>query len=291
VAANGSSTAGKAACASDDGLRGSGWLHDSTVDFGECPGGFPWGVRNAVHNLRAAKEHMQHADLVVAWGTSLSILANYFDPWHAESKWAKPPPIGLRLAPTTAVVDGDAALITAAKPPPIGLRLAPTTALVDGDEAKPPPIGLRLALDPWHAESKGAKPPPIGLRLAPTTALVDGDEAPITASSKGAGGSSNEHGGSSGDSHARPKKHRRRASVRPCRLVIINKGATLDEEIAELKIEADVDEVSGMLLRHLGLPLPPPYDPQADPLLAAAVAPAPGEPQAPWTIAMAVAEL
>ena len=216
--ANGSCTAGKAACAIDDGLRGSGWLHDSTVDFGECPGGFPWGSLNAVHNLRAAKEHMQHADLVVAWGTSLSILANYFDPWHAESKWAKPPPIGLRLA------------------------------------------------------------------------LADGDEAPITAPSKGAGGSSNEHGGSSSENHVRPKKHRRRVLVRPCRLVIINKGVTLDEEIAEIKIEADVDEVSGMLLRHLGLPLPPPYDPQADPLLAAAVAPAPGEPQAPWTIAMAVAE-
>jgi len=24
--------------------RGAGWLLDSTVDFGEMPGGFPWGA-------------------------------------------------------------------------------------------------------------------------------------------------------------------------------------------------------------------------------------------------------
>lgn len=51
-------------------LSGTGWLVDSTVDFGESPEGFPWG-RNSVHALRVASEHMRHADLVVAWGTSL----------------------------------------------------------------------------------------------------------------------------------------------------------------------------------------------------------------------------
>ena len=61
--------------------EGPGWLLDTTVDFGEMPGGFPWG-HNAVHNVAAAKRHMQLADLVVVWGSSLSVLANYFDPWH-----------------------------------------------------------------------------------------------------------------------------------------------------------------------------------------------------------------
>ena len=42
-----------------------GVLLDSTVDFGESPGGFPWGA-NPVHNVAAAKWHMQRADLVVA---------------------------------------------------------------------------------------------------------------------------------------------------------------------------------------------------------------------------------
>ena len=68
------------------------------MDFGESPGGFPWG-RNPVHNMQVAKEHMQLADLVLVMGSSLSILANYFCPWRPESKWAKPPPDGLRLAP------------------------------------------------------------------------------------------------------------------------------------------------------------------------------------------------
>ena len=166
--------------------------------------GFPWGD-NRVHKLRAAKEHMQLADLVVAWGTSMSILANYFDPWHRESRWAQPPPKGVRLA--------------------------------------------------------GA------------------EEAPAEAA--GGGG----RGGRGG-----AKRPRRRAAVRPCRLVIINRGRALDEDLAELKIEADVDEVAAKLLRELGLPPPPPYDPQADPLLAAAVPPAAGEPRPPWTIAAALME-
>ena len=66
------------------------------------PGGFPWGT-NAVHNVAAAKRHMQLADLVVVWGSSLSVLANYFDPWHPDSRWAKPPPVLtliLTLTPT-----------------------------------------------------------------------------------------------------------------------------------------------------------------------------------------------
>jgi hypothetical protein len=66
---------------------GAGWLLDSTVDFGERPAGFPWGP-NPVHNIAAAKENMRRATLVVALGSSLSILANYFDPWDPNSKWA-----------------------------------------------------------------------------------------------------------------------------------------------------------------------------------------------------------
>ena len=66
---------------SGGGLVGRGWLLDSTVDFGEAPGGFPWGMANEVHSVVAAKEAMRRADLVVVWGSELSILANYFDPW------------------------------------------------------------------------------------------------------------------------------------------------------------------------------------------------------------------
>ena len=228
---------GNGGAAAADGLEGRGWLADSTVDFGECPAapdpdhpphpsseplrptphphpdpgecpsGFPWGAENPVHNLAAAKEAMRRADLVVAWGTSLSILANYFDPWHKDSKWALPPPKGLRLA--TAVEESAA------------------------------------------TASKG---------------------------SRGGGGAS---------VHKRP---RRRTAVRPCQLVIINKGPTLDEELAALKIEHDVDATAAALVRHLGLPPPPPYDPRADPLLADALAPEPGEPRAPWTITAALEE-
>ena len=39
---------------------------------------------------------MQKADLVLAVGTSLHVIANYFDPWDAESVWAKQRPKGLR---------------------------------------------------------------------------------------------------------------------------------------------------------------------------------------------------
>ena len=64
--------------------NGPGWLVDSTVDFGELPGGHPWGA-NAVHNYAEAQRHMRHTDLVVVWGSELSILANYFDPWNPRS--------------------------------------------------------------------------------------------------------------------------------------------------------------------------------------------------------------
>ena len=56
----------------------------------------------------------------------------------------------------------------------------------------------------------------------------------------------------------------------------------LDEEFAELKIEADVDEVAMGLLRSLGLPTPPPYDRSKDNLLSSAQLPLLGEPSAPW---------
>ena len=193
-------------------LEGAGWLLDTTVDFGECPAGFPWGASNPVHNLAAAKRAMQHADLVVAWGTSLSILANYFDPWCPASKWSKPPPRGLRLATT-----GEA------------------------------------------------------------TAGTAGEVA-------GGGGGSGGSGGGEGDARASKRSRPRPGRVSRCRLAIVNKGATLDEELAELKIERDVDEVAAALLAHLGLPAPPPYDARRDPLLAAAVDPAPGEPRSSWRI-------
>lgn len=61
-------------------LSCGGKLLDTVVNFGEEPCGEPWG-HNAVHNLVAALDAMCSADLVVAWGSSLSVIANYFDPW------------------------------------------------------------------------------------------------------------------------------------------------------------------------------------------------------------------
>ncbi|KAJ1457053.1 DHS-like NAD/FAD-binding domain-containing protein [Pelagophyceae sp. CCMP2097] len=145
---------------------GPGWLLDSTVDFGEAPSGFPWG-NNAVHRVEAAKDHMRRADLVVVWGSTLSVLANYFDPWHPHSKWARAP--------------------------------------------------LRL-------------------------------------------------------------------SRKKCKLVIVNKGKACDDELALIRIEADVDAVSAKLLELLGLPPPPAYDVTEDPFLKTVRQPFAGEPAAPWRI-------
>ncbi|KAL1507082.1 hypothetical protein AB1Y20_007943 [Prymnesium parvum] len=160
--------------------EGAGWLVDSTVDFGETPGGFPWG-KNSVHRVEAAKAHMQLADLVVVWGSSLSVLANYFDPWCPSSKWAAPPPRGLRKA----------------------------------------------------AAAGGKK---------------------------------------------------RGRDVAPCLLAIVGRGKVLDEEMAVVKIEEDVDIVAEELLSLLGMPPPPPYSHASDPLLLAAEQPFEGEPAAPWRI-------
>lgn len=57
-----------------------GKLLDTAVNFGESPCGDPWG-NNSVHNLVGALDAMSGADLVVAWGSSLGVIANYFDPW------------------------------------------------------------------------------------------------------------------------------------------------------------------------------------------------------------------
>ena len=140
---------------------------------------------NDVHGVASAKQHMQLADLVVVWGSSLSVLANYFDPWHPGSRWAKPPPAGLRLAP--------------------------------------PP----------------AKASP---------------------------------------------KSSRRTKPRPCLLAVVSRGDVLDQELATIKIDDDVDGVAAELLQLLGVPPPPEYEPAADPFVQQAVAPFPGEPAAPWTI-------
>ena len=190
-------------------LEGVGWLHDTTVDFGECPGGFPWG-HNSVHNMQVAKHHMQLADLVLVMGSSLSILANYFCPWRPESKWAKPPPEGLRLAP-----------------------------------------------------------PP---------------EAAASSSRAGGGakGADAQSGSAAERDGAGSKRKGKAARTSKCRLVIVNRGPTLDEELAALKIEVDVDRVCEELLRQLGLPSPPPYCTDADPLRRRVVQPHDGEPSAEW---------
>ena len=65
---------------------------------------------------------------------------------------------------------------------------------------------------------------------------------------------------------------------------MINRGKALDEELAAVRIESDVDEVMRLLLKHLGLPEPPPYEPSTDPLLQMAEQPRAGEPGAPWRI-------
>uniref|UniRef100_A0A6U3XY32 Regulatory protein SIR2 homolog 7 n=1 Tax=Octactis speculum TaxID=3111310 RepID=A0A6U3XY32_9STRA len=64
-------------------------LLDTCVDFKEMPDGAPWGV-NPVHQMGRAQDAMKRADLVVAWGSSLDVLANYFDPWDPESEeWGR----------------------------------------------------------------------------------------------------------------------------------------------------------------------------------------------------------
>ena len=158
---------------------------------------------------------------MVVWGSSLSVLANYFDPWHPESKWAKPPPRGLRLAPPL---------------PP----------------AKPP----------------AAKPP------------AKRSKSPI-------GGSGS--GGSGGSGAAAAAGTRRAAKPRPCLLAIVSRGDVLDEELATVRIDDDVDGVMAELLPLLRVPPPPPYDPATDALVAQAVAPLEGELAAPFTIEAALA--
>ena len=39
--------------------------------------------------MAAARAKMRAVDLVVVWGSTLNILANYFDPWDPASRWAK----------------------------------------------------------------------------------------------------------------------------------------------------------------------------------------------------------
>ena len=69
-----------------------------------------------------------------------------------------------------------------------------------------------------------------------------------------------------------------------CRLAIINKGKAEDEEYAELKIEADVDETMAELLQELELAVPPEYCSDLDPVLRQALQVAEGEAAAPWKI-------
>lgn len=68
-------------------------------------------------------------------------------------------------------------------------------------------------------------------------------------------------------------------------LVVVNRGACLDEELAALRIGGDVDQVVCELLKVLWVPDPLPYKPCDDGLLKLAVPPSQGEPRAPWTIA------
>ena len=237
------------------GLRGRGWLLDSTVDFGEMPGGYPWGD-NPVHNVGAAKAHMRRADLVVVWGSSLSILANYFDPWHPDSKWAKPPPSGLRLGPSPVDLG----------PSPVGADASSSgagggRAATEGGAAKRPRRKRGEKVAPCHLviinqgeDMHTCTRAHASTKVPPPTARAALARAP--------------------SSHF-PGPHD----------ALAHAGKTLDEDLATLKIAADVDVVAEGLLRHLGLPPPPPYDPAVDSLLATAVTPPPGEPVAPWQMA------
>ena len=50
----------------------------------------------------------------------------------------------------------------------------------------------------------------------------------------------------------------------------MSKGEVLDQELAAVKIDGDVDEVSRELLRLLGVAEPPAYEPSRDPFAAQA---------------------
>eukprot|EP00658_Telonema_sp_P-2_P078875 TRINITY_DN7490_c0_g1_i1.p1 TRINITY_DN7490_c0_g1~~TRINITY_DN7490_c0_g1_i1.p1 ORF type:complete len:290 (+),score=46.98 TRINITY_DN7490_c0_g1_i1:193-1062(+) len=135
-----------------------GKLLDTAVNFGETPCGEPWG-HNMVHNMVGAIDAMRSADLVVVWGSSLGVVANYFDPWEPKSKWSLAEPAG------------------------------------------PRPKGLSR-----------------------------------------------------------------------CKLAIVNQGQVVDQELAELKLDLDVDEAMVELLNELGVDSPSEYDPARDPILTAAEA-------------------
>ena len=74
----------------------------------------------------------------------------------------------------------------------------------------------------------------------------------------------------------------------PCLLAIVNKGKTMDENIAVLKIEEDVDAVMRALLDELGIDTSassiPPYTTDRDYVLNHAVAENAGEPAPEWRI-------
>lgn len=179
IGGGGTGTATASATAGDSGtdagaerLCCGGALLDTVVDFGECPDGDPWGP-NEVHRFSAASEAMGRADLVVAWGTSLHIIANYFDPWDPQSTWKR-------------------------------------------DWVK------RVRQESNRSTSSGA---------------------------------SGASGGSAGEAQERAVPLR--GASKPCRLAIVSVGEACDEDLAVLKIEADVDKVMAALLEELALPLPP----------------------------------
>ena len=76
----------------------------------------------------------------------------------------------------------------------------------------------------------------------------------------------------------------KRGASSKCRLAIINRGPCLDEELAAVRLDADVDAVMAKLLGQLGLPPPPEYDIERDPLRARVTKPHQGEPLAPWSL-------
>ena len=117
-----------------------------------------------------------------------------------------------------------------------------------------------------------------GLRLAPPP------EAAASSSRAGGGakGADAQSGSAAERDGAGSKRKGKAARTNKCRLVIVNRGPTLDEELAALKIEVDVDRVCEELLRQLGLPSPPPYCTDADPLRRRVVQPHDGEPSAVW---------
>eukprot|EP01052_Picozoa_sp_SAG31_P020930 SAG31_NODE_1595_length_7803_cov_15.169522_1_plen_433_part_00 len=231
---------------------GQGWLLDTTVDFGESPCGSPWGA-NTVHNMGAAQRAMRRADLVVAVGTSLSILANYFDPWvrqtHMLDPHFRPHSSICRPAPLSSC--SFAALHDCRIPSLNGLRNSLMMKTL-------PRMGRTLAQLRYLTAALRLLSE-LGERLR----VVEGASWRLCA------------------------RYYHLPSLRICSgvrtLLRSNQGKVFDENLATVKIEADADTVMAELLTALGLSTPPSYSVESDPFLARAIPVRPGESACKWT--------